>query len=593
MRRLAVLISLFLLPAGLMAQPRDYYADAEELYYAGKYSEAIKTALEGCEAGDEEGLIDLYSILGASYSRLGAFDKAAEYMIRCYESDKAAGEVKGLTSSLVNLASMYVYAGSPELAVDYALEAIENEKAVGRPDKLAMAYGKACDVYHAIGCDTTALRYADRAVEISRESLDEAAEAIRRSQRAYPLVALGRYRDALQDLRFAERTFRNEDLRQSLAIVCFQLGQEYGREGRTALEQQYLREAADLSRELEDLPLLQKVLVLLAKSLRVTDPTAAFECLEEASAIQLKISESKSSNALELFNIEYETARREATIARQQEEIRHEKQQRSTLFIILLIILVAAGAMTVAAFRIRRSERKLRRSNAEKDFLFKVISHDLHAPAVAQLRGIQLIRSNASALGPDGQREVFLQLERQAESEVELIDNVLRWARSKSGAQQGEAVHFVVNDLVREALSQYEGGSELKGIRLVMDAPESVVVCSTRNNLLLALRNLLSNAIKFSHSGSEVIVSIVPQKDGADIRVIDHGTGIAPEHLKDIFRPEATYRRPGTDGEPSNGLGLAVSRDLVEEIGCCLSVESALGEGSTFTIHIRNARENA
>ena len=99
---------------------------------------------------------------------------------------------------------MYVYAGKAELAADYALEAIANEEQVGRPDKLAMAYGKACDVYHAIGRDSTALRYADIAVAIATKDLDDRAQAIRRSQRAYAMEALGRYSDAMQDLGFAE-----------------------------------------------------------------------------------------------------------------------------------------------------------------------------------------------------------------------------------------------------------------------------------------------------------------------------------------------------------------------------------------------------
>lgn len=589
-----VLISVFLsLCCLLQAAAPDYYERAEKQYYDADYSGAITTALEGLAQKDvtPEDEVEFWSVLGSSYARLGAFDKAAEYMILCYDYDKANGDAKGLTSSLINLASMYVYAGNPQLAEDYALEAIENERSIGRPDKLAMAYGKACDVYHALGQDTTALHYADLAVELSEVELDRSAQAVRRSQRAYPLEALERYRQALADLTFAESVFRETGARQSLSIVCFQLAQEYGRQGRDALERQYLLEAADIARELEDYPLLQKICSKLATSLREREPVLAYKYLEEASAIQDSISRSKSNNALELFNIEYETARREQTIAIQQLELTKEKRQKQTYALIVIVLLVASAVTAVIGLRLRRSERRLKQSNEQKDFLFRVISHDIHSPAVAQLRGMQMLRSHGMNMSREEMNEVHLQLERQAEAEVELIDNVLRWARTKSGSIRPEAVRFVLDDLAREVISQHVGNAQSKDIKIELKSPGNVVVCSVRSNLMLALRNLLSNAIKFSLKGSKVLVVIEPFDEGARLSIQDHGIGIPEDKLERIFDTASTFRRSGTDGEPSNGLGLTVSRSLVEEAGGELSVQSKEGEGSRFTIIINNLRE--
>lgn len=593
--RKVLVITLIFLAVALSGSARDWYAEAEELYYANRYPEAIRVAQEGAAQPGvtEEDAVELWSILGSCYARLGAFDKAAEYMIRCYRYDKSQGEQKGLTSSLINLASMYVYAGEPNLAVDYALEAIANEVMLDRPDKLAMAYGKACDVYHALGADSTALHFADQAVEIARRQPDRLGQAIRRSQRAYPLSALGRHEAALADLRFAEDVFRDQDARQSLAIVCFQLGQEYGRQrGVKTLEQKYLREAAKLARELNDQPLLQKVCNRLAASLRESRPAEAYGYLEEAVRLQEEIAASKRDNALALFNVEYETARREATIAAQREDIAHKRLQRNILLILLLLLIAAACVTVVFAVRQRRSERRLRQSNAQKDFLLKVISHDIHSPAVAQLRGIQMIRESAASLSPDQMKDVFLQLERQAESEVELIENMLRWAKRKTASGTAESVRFILPELVRETLAQYAGAAELKEITLTLESPEEVSVCTIRNNLALVLRNLLSNAIKFSYRGGEIRIRIEPAVDGATIAVIDHGVGIPQDKLARIFSADSTWRRTGTDGEPSNGLGLAVSRDLIEESGGKLTAESEEGVGSVFTILITNTPEN-
>ena len=594
MRRWLYILFLILVSrTGLFAH--DYYEEAEGHYYAARYSEAILVALEGLSQPDlqESDKVELYSILGSAYSRLGDFDKAADYMIRCYEFDKNQGDLKGLTSSLINLASMYVYAGKADLAVDYALEAIENEHKIGRQDKLAMAYGKVCDVYHAMGRDSSALEYANTAVAIANKELDDVARAIRRSQRAYPLEALGRYPDALADLKYAEKVFRNNNVRQSLCIVCFQLAQEYGRENRTTLERQYLREAALIAREVRDLPLLQKICSRMAASLQRSDSSQAFLYLQEASSLQDSIFLRKSSNALELFNIEYETARREKTIAQQSVEIMKQRRQRGILAVSLFFLLAVAAIAVAAARSIRKREIQLIASNAQKDFLFKVISHDIHSPAVAQLRGLQMLRTHGSKMSEKELGDVFLQLERQAESEVELIDNVLRWAKSKSGSRALEAVRFTLDDLVGEVVSQQAGSASAKGISVELDSPGNVVCCSVRSNLMLALRNLLSNAIKFSPREGKITIEIHPEENGARLSVIDRGIGIPKDKLGGIFETASEFRRSGTDGEPSNGLGLAVSRDLVKEIGSDISVESEEGTGSCFTIHIHNLTENA
>ena len=593
MRRVALLILLTL--SAFTLHGKDYYAEAEEAYYASRYSDAIMIALEGIAQPDidEEAAVELYSILGSSYSRLGDFDKAADYMIRCYEYDKAHGETKGLTSSLINLASMYVYAGKAELAADYALEAIANEEKVGRPDKLAMAYGKACDVYHATGRDSTALNYANIAVAIAEKDLDDRAQAIRRSQRAYALEALGRYTEAMQDLGFAEEIFRRDSLEQSLCIVCFQLAQEYGRKGKTAMEKKYLLEAAAIARKLGDLPLLQKICSRMASSLKNSDPVQAFLFLEESAALQDSINRRKSTNALELFNIEYETARREQTIALQEINISREKKRKQAWAAITLLLLAGTAVIAAFALRIRSSEKKLRQSNSQKDFLFKVISHDIHSPAIAQLRGLQMLRSHGEKMSPDEHAEVLLQLERQAESEVELIDNALRWARTKSGTGKLETVRFVLDDLVREVIDQHATSARAKDIGIEMESPGNVVVCTARSNLMLALRNVLSNAVKFSPRGGRIKVSLEPQADGALLSVNDHGIGIPADRLDTIFDPASSFRRNGTDGEPTNGFGLAVSKALLDESGSSISVKSTEGAGSTFVIQIKNLEEDA
>lgn len=592
MKRMMVI--LFLLACWVCAAQEgavDAYDVAEEQFYQGQYGQAIRTALEGLQQEpalrSEESAVELYSILGASYSRLGAFDKAADFFFRCYQYDKKEGNQEGMTSSLINLASMYVYAGKPELAEKRALEAIENEKPLGRPLKLAMAYGKACDVYHALKREETALEYANLAVSTARETEDAGAEAIRRSQRAYPLLAMNRYKEAEADLSFSENYFSQNGNRQSLAIVYFQLAGLYEKTSRNSLATSYYWKALDLARKLPDKPLEQKICNSLSAHIKITAPDEAYELLSRSAQLQEEISKSESDNALELFNIEYETAKKEEQIARQERELRTEKQLTLVLIIVLSVLIVAAIITAITAYRSKKDREKLKQSNAQKDFLFKVISHDIMSPAIAMLRGIQMLRGHSVDGNLERDSEVLVQLERQAESEVELIDNVMRWARNKEESSSRDKARFDIVSMVMEAMGQYRGGALQKGIGLELYSPaDSIVVYSNRNHLLIALRNLLSNAIKFSHRGGRVSVRIQDSEDGTNLSVEDSGIGIPADKLDSIYNSESSFRRPGTVGEPSHGLGLAVSRDLVAAIGGSMVVRSVEGKGSVFTIHI-------
>ena len=353
---------------------------------------------------------------------------------------------------------------------------------------------------------------------------------------------------------------------------------------RKAQSTAYYKKALELARELPDKPLEQKICFAYAGHLKATDPKEAFELLSKSASLQEEIARSESDNTLELFNIEYETAKKEEQIADQERELRAGRKRTLVLMIALLVLLVAAAVTAVTAIHSKKVSEKLQQSNAQKDFLFKVISHDIMSPAIAMLRGIQMLRNHSVVSGSS--HEVLVQLERQAESEVELIDNVLRWARNKEDASQGEKVRFDMMDMVREAMEQYRGAAQQKGIELeLVNSDGSIVVDCNRNNLLIALRNLISNAIKFSDSGSSVIVRVRKDEDMVDLGVEDHGVGIPADKLESIYSSEAPYRRPGTSGEPSHGMGLAVSRDLVTSIGGSLSVQSTEGQGSIFTIH--------
>jgi two-component system sensor histidine kinase/response regulator len=98
------------------------------------------------------------------------------------------------------------------------------------------------------------------------------------------------------------------------------------------------------------------------------------------------------------------------------------------------------------------------------------------------------------------------------------------------------------------------------------------------------IRNFISNAIKFSSEGSSIEVFCCQEGDFARISVRDHGVGIAPDRVANIFKQgETTF---GTGGEEGSGLGLQLCQDFAKKNGGDVRVESVLGEGSTFSFTV-------
>lgn len=101
------------------------------------------------------------------------------------------------------------------------------------------------------------------------------------------------------------------------------------------------------------------------------------------------------------------------------------------------------------------------------------------------------------------------------------------------------------------------------------------------------LRNLISNGIKFTHPGGEVNISAkLNGHDDVVVHVKDNGIGIPSDKLMTIFSLTQKYRTPGTEGEPSSGLGLVLCRELIRQNNGEIWVTSLQGKGSEFSFSI-------
>jgi len=256
-----------------------------------------------------------------------------------------------------------------------------------------------------------------------------------------------------------------------------------------------------------------------------------------------------------------------------------------------LIMRVMHQIQLVAAKRIIiRQNEELKRSISNRDKMYSVIAHDLRSP-MASIRMVLNLAVNVVSKDIVGE-EIFGLLDkanRESEETHDLLDNLLKWTKSQTGRLSVVYQELDLDDIVPGVVDIFRMIAEMKKIELkYIPADEKLIVHADNDMIKTIIRNFLSNAVKFTPEGKSVEVFYKREGDFARISVRDHGVGIDPERVKTIFRTgETTY---GTGGEEGSGLGLQLCQDFARKNGGEAYVESALGEGSTFSFTLPLAK---
>jgi PAS domain S-box-containing protein len=224
-----------------------------------------------------------------------------------------------------------------------------------------------------------------------------------------------------------------------------------------------------------------------------------------------------------------------------------------------------------------------RASRAKSEFLSRM-SHELRTPLNGILGFAQLLEIHD--LGPEHEESVE-QILRAGRHLLQLIDEVLDVARIEQGrlSLSIEAVHL--GDVVREALDLVRPLAANANIQIETDVPQlDSHVLADHQRLKQVLMNVLSNAVKYNREGGAVTVSREPVPgDRVRIAVADTGAGIPAEEMDRLFLP---FERLGAERTPveGTGVGLSISKRLVELMGGEIGAESQAGHGSTFWIEL-------
>jgi len=273
-----------------------------------------------------------------------------------------------------------------------------------------------------------------------------------------------------------------------------------------------------------------------------------------------------------------------------------EMIDRSTQF---LEEALAPFEMTVRGFQesndhlIHANQELKRAEEAEKRFLANM-SHELRTPLNAILGFAELlIDDRESAIGPDRRRTFLQTIHRSGKHLLELINDVLDLAKVDAGQMTIEIEAVSVKDAIAEAVGVVEQLAQERGISLETNLVSVAAIRADPGRLKQVLLNLLSNAIKFTDQGGRVEVKARRHGQFVRFEVIDSGIGIAPEDQGRLFHDFQQVPAGPNRRQQGTGLGLALSKRLVELHGGSIGVISAPNEGSTFwfTMSVASAEQ--
>jgi signal transduction histidine kinase len=231
-----------------------------------------------------------------------------------------------------------------------------------------------------------------------------------------------------------------------------------------------------------------------------------------------------------------------------------------------------------------RQNRELHRLNELKTTFLGIAAHDLRSPlAMIEMAANLLLDPNMQPTDEE-QSAVLEDILRESRYMLELIDELLDVSEIESGNLQLNRQTIVLQDFLTEAVRRHNQLAAPKGTQVLLVtelAPTHTVIADPRR-LRQAIDNLISNAVKYSPFGAKVWIRAENIPGGWRISVQDEGPGIALQDQQRLFQDFVRLSSTPTGGEKSVGLGLAITRRMIEAHGGQVGVEPGPDRGATF-----------
>lgn len=253
-----------------------------------------------------------------------------------------------------------------------------------------------------------------------------------------------------------------------------------------------------------------------------------------------------------------------------------------------LIALTEANNELMSMHReLAKSEAMLREVNKRKDGLMAMVAHDLRNPLGTVSTFSQILQQRLGATLGEQDELILRRIDAQTQRMLHLVDDLLDVTVLERGAFDLDLEDIDLHALLEDIVESQSAAAARKDIWIELVEPDGpVTAVMDRYRMAQVFDNLLSNATKYTPPGTGATIAVSCSRDdtAVRVRVDDQGIGIDADLLPRLFEPFARSGTTGTDGEPSTGLGLAITRSIVTAHDGTIEVASEPGRGSSFEV---------
>lgn len=567
------------------------YVEAQVHYWMAEYNFNLGEFPEALEAGnharasittvkDNHLKSDVLGIIANTQFRLGNYDEALKTLNEVYFIDKALGDNELISSDLNSFAAIYLAIQQPVPGISYIEKAIVLERKLKRDDRLAIRLGLASELYLANDEFDKAMEAINEAYQIEKEANRKEKAAVRLVQKGAILHKMKRTDEARTVILKAIPVLEKAGNNYSLAVANNQMGSIEQRSGNTESAISYYKKALEQSIKCGS-PITERIAERgLWETLRDTNPNMALLHLERYTVLTDSMhNKLQSIQAKIMGSGSYKTA-----------SIDNKNRSNNNLMkwggFLLLALVIATLTALYHAWRRNKSALQFQHKTQElQTHLLTNITNELQTPlTVVMNAGQQLLEGQKTSA--EEKKRLGELIVSHGQHMLGLVNQLLDIDGARSSVTEGDSKTGDIIMFVRMLVENFTESAKQKLINLEFTSPlDTLTVVFYPDYIRKIVHILIANAIKFTERNGNINVKLIaPEPGKISIAVADTGKGIPMNVRERLFEPFSQSEN-GNEGLEA-GLDLSLLYRLVQAINGTISVDSELGQGTTFTIVI-------
>ncbi|MGA3014737.1 MAG: tetratricopeptide repeat protein, partial [Bacteroidales bacterium] len=552
--------------------------------------------------GNKNGIAVVHYLMGYCYLTTGDYPEAITNGLLALKNYEEIGDQIGKAMSFEIIGKVYDSQRNYPEAISNFKKEIDICRQIGDKNRLSIAYCKIGETYLHQGNYSDALTNEAQALKLSEECHDTNWIGLSHIISGDVYEKQANYSEALKNYLPALEIFEKLHDKECLAMVGTRIGKVYEKQGK--LEEALHSELKGLAfaREInfrEEKKNSYEELALI--NTKLGNYKAAYENEVLFKQMYDSIYNKENEKKLTSLQMQYDFDKKV-----QADSIQHASENRINLLnlhkqkvytglgisgFILVILLLFFVYRNYTNQRKATAEMAIARQRAEQSEKFKEqflanMSHEIRTPMNAVMGMTNLVMD--SPLN-EKQRFYLEGIRKSGETLLYIINDILDLSKIEAGKMEMENIDFSVSEVLEQVKQTLQHKAEEKGLQLIVDRDGNVpdVLMGDPVRLNQVLMNLAGNAIKFTEKGS-VAIEIKKGASASAIRfsINDTGIGIPEDKLQTVFESFSQAKTSDTRTYGGTGLGLTISKQLVELMDGKISVESKEGSGTTFSFEI-------